>query len=84
MTRAGERLPPPPKLDQKRYLVWQFSAQQSQNLPYHVKTIALHCKKALKKEQFHPQNMGNGTCQTLHLKIFPGEDAPGPLYNARG
>ena len=25
--------------------------------------------------------MGNGICETLNFQIFPGEDAPGPLYN---
>ena len=27
-------------------------------------------------KQFHPENAGNDICETLHLKIFPGEHAP--------
>ena len=35
----------------------------------------------MKKEQFHLQNAGNGIGDTLHFKIFPGQDAPGPPYD---
>ena len=47
------------------------------------KQFVLTGKKALKKEQFHPQNAGNGICETLHFKIFAGENAPGlPLRHS--
>ena len=42
------------------------------------KQFVLTSKKALKKKQFHPENTGNGICETLNFKIFLGEDAPGP------
>ena len=42
------------------------------------KQFVLTSKKALKKKQYHPENAGNGICETLHFKIFPGDHAPGP------
>ena len=43
-----------------------------------------YVQKSIKKDLFHPQNAGNGTCGTVNFKIFPGEDAAGPRYDARG
>ena len=60
-----------------------ISTRESGNLPYHVKTICSYLQKRIKKEQFHPQNAGNSLCETLHFKIFPGEDDPGPPYDIR-
>ena len=28
-------------------------------------------QKSIRREKFHPQNVGNGICETLHFKIFP-------------
>ena len=61
-----------------------ISTPESGNLPYHVKTICSYQQKGIEKEQFHPENAGNGICETLHFKIFPGEDAPGPPYDTHG
>ena len=32
-------------------------------------------------KQFHPENAGNGICETLHFNIFPGDNTPRPPYN---
>ena len=55
-----------------------ISTQASGNLPYHVKTICSYQQKSIKKkEQFHPENAGNGICEAL-CQNFP---LP---YDARG
>ena len=40
------------------------------------KQFVLTSKKALKKEQFRPENAGNGICETLNFKIFPPGTMP--------
>ena len=60
-----------------------ISTQESGNLPYHMKTTCSYLQKSIKKEQFHPQNAGNGIRGTLNLKIFPMKtDPPGQTYVA--
>ena len=72
----------PPQFDQKHQLVGQFSTQESGNLPYHVKTTCSYLQKSIKKEQFHPQNAA--FARLYIFKIFPGEDARGPVYDIFG
>ena len=45
--------------------------------------IVFTSKKALKKKIFHPENAGNGICETLHFKIFPGSMSPDPYDSVR-
>ena len=46
-----------------------------------LKQLVLTRKKSIKKKQFHPENAGNGICESVHFTIFPGEYAPGPPYD---
>ena len=41
-----------------------------------LKQFDLTRKKALKKKQFHPENVGKCICETVHFKIFPGGACP--------
>ena len=81
--RTGRGGTCPPPVRPETLISRAISTQESGNLPYHVKTICSNLQKSIKKEQFHPQNARNDSCETLHFKIFAGENAPGlPLRHS--